>query len=300
MPLFRRKAHDAAPAMTLLATNGNPLPDNQVPAKLLVGAVSAPGHPVAGHPAPGHPAPGHPAPGHPVAAEAALVSGLLLGPFAVQLVQLTAIAPRATWPAPGTELPVVADPANPLNFAVVWAQALDDGTPPPVVPPVVPPRHGTSGWDAGPGGQHAEALAQWLAAAGYTAGDFGSVLQSVAPGMTELLDRACAGYASVIRGRDAVALMQTGQPAQGVVKGVHVLPIPPQMLPSPQASMAWLTLGVTPYGGGPYDVTIRFGFRSPERFQALATVGTQLPLRVDPADPRRVTIDLPTLGITPA
>src|ERR1700722_14844105 len=154
MPLFRRKAHDAAPAMTLLATNGNPLPDNQVPAKLLVGAVSAPGHPVAGHPvaghpvaghpAPGHPAPGHPAPGHPVAAEAALVSGLLLGPFAVQLVQLTAIAPRATWPAPRTELPVVADPANPLNFAVVWAQVLDDGTPPPVVPPVVPPRHGTS------------------------------------------------------------------------------------------------------------------------------------------------------------
>lgn len=287
MPLFRRKARDAAPAVTLLATNGTPLPDNQVPAKLLVGAVSVPGRPVVG-----------------VAGEAALISGLLLGPFAVQLVQLTAIAPRVSWPAPGAELPVVADPANPLNFAVLWAQVPGDGTPPPVVPPtvppVVPPQLGTSGWDAGPGGQHAEALAQWLAAAGYTAGDFGSALQAIAPGMTELLDRAGARYASVIRGRDAVALMQTGQPAQGVVKGVHVLPIPPQMLPSPQASMAWLTLGVTPYSGGPYDVTIRFGFRSPERFQALATVGTQLPLRVDPADPRRVTIDLPTLGITPS
>jgi hypothetical protein len=276
MPLFRRKAHDAAPAVTLLATNGNPLPDHRVPAKLLVGAVSAPGRPAAG--------------------EAALVSGLMLGPFPVQLVQLTLIAPRATWPAPGAELPVVADPANPLNFAVLWAQVLDAGTP----PPVVPPQQGMSGWDAGPDGQHAEALAQWLAAAGYAAGDFGSALRSVAPGMIGLLDQAGARYASVIRGRDAVALMQTGQPAQGVVKGVHVLPIPPQMLPSPQASMAWLTLGVTPYSGGPYDVTIRFGFRSPERFHALATVGTELPLRVDPADPRRVTIDLPTLGITPA
>jgi hypothetical protein len=39
-------------------------------------------------------------------------------------------------------------------------------------------------------------------------------------------------------------------------------------------------------------------FRSPERFTALAAVGTKLPLRVDPTGPRTVTIDLPALGIT--
>ena len=63
---------------------------------------------------------------------------------------------------------------------------------------------------------------------------------------------------------------------------------------------AWLTLIVTPQGGEPYEVTIRFGFRSPERLAELATVGTKLPLRVDPADSLKVTIDLPALGITPA
>ena len=65
-------------------------------------------------------------------------------------------------------------------------------------------------------------------------------------------------------------------------------------------ALAWLTLMVTPEQGEPYEVTIRFGFRSPERFADLATVGTKLPLRVDPADSLKVTIDLPSLGITPA
>ncbi len=272
MPIFRKRT--AGPEVTLVATNGSRLPDNQVPAQLRVGAVSEPGRPSAG--------------------EAALVSGLLLGPFPVQLVQLTATAPRSTWPEPDTELPAVADPANPLSFAVIWRRTPDDGTP----PPVVQPQSGLSGWDPGPDGKHAQALAQWLAAAGFTAGDFGAALDVVAPGMTALLDTAGAQFASVIRGRDALALMRDGQPAQGVVAAVRPLRFPPQLLPSPEASMAWLTLTVTPHTGTPYEATIRFGFRSPERFTALATVGTQLPLRLDPADPRKVTIDLPALGIT--
>lgn len=274
MPLFgHRKA--AGPDVTMVATTGNRLPDDQVPARLRVAAVTEPGRPVAG--------------------EAALVSGLLLGPFPVQLVQLTAYTPRATWPTAGSELPAVADPANPLNFVVIWGTEADDGSP----SPTVQPQSGLSGWDPGPGGQHAHAVAQWLAAAGFTAGDFGGALDAVAPGMTALLDQASARYASVIRGQAALALMRSGQPAQGVVTAVRKLDMPPQLLPSPQACMAWLTLRVTPYGGASYEATIRFGFRSPERFTALATVGTQLPLRVDPADPQVVTIDLPALGITP-
>lgn len=274
MPLFsRRKA--AASDVTLIGTTGSRLPDDQVPARLRVAAVTAPGRPVSG--------------------EAALVSGLLLGPFPVQLAQLTAWAPRSTWPQADTELPAVADPADPLNFVVFWAKEPGDGAP----EPVVEPQSGLSGWDPGPGGQHAQAVAQWLAAAGFTAGDFGGALDAVAPGMTALLDQASAQYASVIRGQAALALMQNGEPAQGVVTAVRRLDVPPQMLPSPQASLAWLTLTVTPRGGAPYQVRIRFGFRSPERFTALATVGTQLPLRVDPDDRRKVTIDLPALGITP-
>jgi hypothetical protein len=274
MPLFRRRTA-SAPRVRLPGTNGSRPPG--MAGQLLVGAVSEPGRPAEG--------------------ETALVSGLLLGPFPVQLVQFTAVARRATWPSPGTELPVTADPANPLSFEVTWGETPDDGSP----PPVVPVRSGLSGWDPGPGGAHARALADWLAAAGFTAGDFGGpVLDKAAPGMTALLDAASAQYASVIRGQDALALMGTGDPAQGEVTAVRTLHFPPQMLPSPQASTAWLTMMVTPERGEPYEVTIRFGFRSPERFTELATVGTKLPLRVNPADPPKVTIDLPALGITPA
>jgi hypothetical protein len=271
----RQKQSGPEPEVSLIGITGNRLPDSQVPGRLRVAAVTRPGGPPAG--------------------DAALVSGLLLGPFPVQFVQVTVAVPRATWPAPGTELPVVADPANPMNFVVSWAQAADDGTP----PPVVWPQGGTSGWDPGPGGEHARAAAEWLAAQGFTAGDFGGGLDFVAPGMTALLDKASSRYASVIRGQASLALMRTGQPAAGVVTAVRPLDMPLQMLPSPQASMAWLTLEVTPQGAAPYPVRIRFGFRSPERFAAIATVGTKLPLRIDPGNPATVTIDLPALGIVP-
>jgi hypothetical protein len=192
---------------------------------------------------------------------------------------------------------VTADSADPLSFDVTWGETPDDGSP----PPVVPVQSGLSGWDPGPGGAHARALADWLAAAGFTAGDFGGpALDRAAPGLPALLDAASARYASVIRGQEALALMRAGEPAQGEVTAVRTLQFPPQMLPGPQASMAWLTLMVTPEHGEPYEVTIRFGFRSPERFADLATVGTKLPLRVDPADSLKVTIDLPSLRITPA
>jgi hypothetical protein len=275
MPLFRRKTASAALRKKLPGTNGGrPL---GMAGQLLVGAVSEPGRPAEG--------------------ETALVSGLLLGTFPVQIVQFTAVARRAAWPSPGTELPVTADPANPLSFEVTWGETPDDGG----RPPVVPVQSGLSGWDPGPVGAHARALADWLAAAGFTAGDFGGpVLDRAAPGMTALLDAASARYASVIPGQEALALMSAGEPAQGEVTAVRTLQFPPQMLPSKQASMAWLTLMVTPERGEPYEVTIRFGFRSPERFTDLATVGTKLPLRADPADPLKVTIDLPALGITPA
>jgi hypothetical protein len=275
MPLFRRKTASAAPRVEVPGTNGSrPL---GIAGQLLVGAVSAPGRPAEG--------------------ETALVSGLLLGSFPVQLVQFTAVAQRSTWPSPGAELPVTADPANPLNFEVAWGETPDNGSP----PPVVAAQSALSGWDPGPGGAHARALADWLAAAGFTAGDFGGpVLDRVAPGMTALLNAASARHASVIGGQEALALMHTGEAAQGEVTAVRTLQFPPQMLPSPQASMAWLTLMVTPERAEPYEVTIRFGFRSPERFTELATVGTKLPLRLDPAGPLKVTIDLPALGIIPA
>jgi hypothetical protein len=247
-----------------MASTGR-LCDNQVPARLRVAAVTELGVPVHG--------------------EAALVSGLLLGSFPASLVQFTVYAPRATWPSPGTELTAVADLANPLNLTIDWADATDDRQP----EPALQPQGGSTGWDQGPGGEHSKAVAEWLAAEGFTAEDFGGMLD---PGLTGLLDAACARYASVIDDKAALELMCSGQPADGEVLAARKLDMPPELLPSPQDCVAWLTLAVTPHSGARYQVTIRFGFSSPERFTALATVGTKLPLRVDPADPRTVTIDL--------
>jgi hypothetical protein len=196
-------------------------------------------------------------------------------------------------------LPAVADPANPMRFAVVWSSGLQPNE---VSAPTDPSQWndaGVIGWDGGPGGAHTRAIADWLAQNGFTPGDFGRALGHISEDLPAVLAAACARYATVITGHDALALMRGGQPVQGVVAAVRRLPIPVEMLPSPSACMAWLTLDVTPQAGVPYRCTIRFGFRSPERFTALAIVGTRLPLRVDPADRSRVTIDLPALGIVP-
>lgn len=307
----RKKAdpHSTTPQGTTLISGPytGVLPASQVPARLRVGAVTPPGRPLAG--------------------DAVLVSGILLGVFQVVLVQVTAALPRASWPTPGQELPAVADPADPMRFAVVWSSgAQADGTSAPA-DPAQWSHSGLMGWDSGPGGAHTQALADWLAASGFVPGDFGPALAQISPELPAVLSAACARHSTVIAGHDALALMRTGLPAQGVVAIMTPLHMPVEMMPSPSASMAWLTLDVTPPGadpgpldardhayqrgadqrrasvreqaGAPYRCTIRFGFRSPERLAALATVGTRLPLRVDPADRSRVTIDLPALGIVP-
>jgi len=276
----KKKPGPAAAQTTTLVSgsyDGTALQD-QVPARLRVGAVTSPSQPRTG--------------------DAALVSGLLLGPFQVMLVQATVALPPADWPEPGTELPAAVDPSNPMRFAVVWSTGPDHtgGARP---DPAQWDQHELLGWDDGPGGEHTRAITGWLAANGFMPGDFGPALAQLSPALAGQLAVACAQYATVIAGRDSVALMRTGQPVQGTVAAVRQLPIPAEMLPSPQACMAFLTLDVTPPAGPRYRTTIRFGFRSPERFAALATAGTQLPLRADPADPRRVTIDLPALGIVP-
>lgn len=272
MPIFGRKQH-VAPSVLVSSPGVGKLPANQVPAKLRVVAVTAPGQP-------------QPVP-------AALVTGLLLGPFPLQLAQVTAALPEPSWPEPDQELAAVADPAHPLNFAVVWGTGEADGD--------SAGWRTAHGWDPGPSGTHERAVATYLAEAGFFPGDFGPTLETTVPGLATLIAESCAARGvTVIPGQVAVSLAHTGEPASGVVAEVRKLPLPPQLFrTTPEGCMAWLTLDVTPPDGQPYRSTIRFGFRTPERFAALATSGTHLPLRFDPANRAVVTIDLPALGITP-
>jgi hypothetical protein len=260
------------PDMLITTPSSGPLSANQVPARLRVAAVTRPGWWYTG--------------------EAALVTGLLCGPFGVRLQQMTTGLPQAVWPAQGQELPAVADAANPAHFEVVWSSATYAAA----AGQAQWRREGE--WDPGPGGSHQQAVVEYLASIGCQPSDFPG-LDRTWPAMLAQLAEACSRYFTVIPGQEAVSLMSTGTPAQGTVAEVQRLPLPPEFT-SQRGIMAWLTLEVTPPGGPPYRTTIRFGFRSAERFAALATPGTRLPLRVDAASPAKVTIDLPALGITPA
>lgn len=86
-----------------------------------------------------------------------------------------------------------------------------------------------------------------------------------------------------------------GTPSTAVLTSVHDV-TPPAPLP-PGISQADLTLNVERPDGTTYPVTTRLGFRSPERRAAIAVIGSQLPVLVDPNDPGRVTIDVARLNL---
>lgn len=272
MPVFGRSQRTKSRLVVSQSALGR-LGDRQVTARLRVIAVTPPGR------------------RQPV--ESALISGLLLGPFPLEVVQLTQALARDSWPVAGQELPAVADPENPLIFSILWGevQGADAALP--------AGWQDTSDWDAGPGGTHQQAVVGYLAAAGFFAEDFGPGLDTRAPGMYAQLESACAKYVTVVSGQLAVSLAYTGEPAQGVVVQARKLPLPVQMMPSPDACLAWVTFEVTPPEGDTYRTTIRCGFRSEDRFAALATPGTHIPLRLNPDDRAQVTIDRPALGYTP-
>jgi hypothetical protein len=213
------------------------------------------------------------------------MSGLLVGPGGANLPQfMVVVPPGVAGPSEGMELPANVDSAN-LDMVTL---TLPVG----VTPAPIQPSQGPGGWDPGPGGSHNRTLADWLAAQGFLSSDFGPTLVG-RPGLADCLDQAAGRYVSVIPPGLDLTLTQSGEPAEGEVTAVRVLPFPAQLLPSAEACMTWLTLTVTPAFGSPYQVTIRMGFSSRQRFAELATVGVRLPLRRDPANRMLVTIDAP-------
>lgn len=238
---------------------------SRIPAVLRVGAVSAPSTPSGPH--------------------ELLMSGMLLGPGGANLPQFRVVVPPSVrGPSQGMELQANVDSAN-LDLVTLTL-------PPGVIPAPTQPSQNPGGWDPGPGGAHNRALADWLASQGFLSSDFGPTLVG-RPGLADCLDQAAARHVSVVPPGVDLALTQSGEPAQGLVVAVQVLPFPMQLLPSRQAVMTWLTLMVTPEFGSPYQVTIRMGFSSPQRMTELATVGSHLALRRDPANRMMVTINSP-------
>jgi hypothetical protein len=91
---------------------------------------------------------------------------------------------------------------------------------------------------------------------------------------------------------DAARLAATGEQATAVLVAIKDVAVPQAALPGPTASLCDLTLRVTRSSGSSYDAQTRLGFRDASRRAAVAVIGSVLPVRIDPADPARVAIDV--------
>lgn len=94
---------------------------------------------------------------------------------------------------------------------------------------------------------------------------------------------------------DAADLTTRGEQASAVLTSIADVDVPQFALPGPTASLADLTLQVTRQDGRTYTAQTRLGFRNAERRALIGTVGSVLPVRVDPADPGRVAVDVPAI-----
>jgi hypothetical protein len=140
-------------------------------------------------------------------------------------------------------------------------------------------------------GQAGEMMAGFFGGGGGPGGQFGSFGQAGQVGSFGQAGQAGQGGAA---GQFAAAQGMT-VPATGVVRAVHDV-VPGMPLPEGM-SQADLTLDVMRSDGSTYAATTRLGFRSPARRAAIATVGTQLPVLVDPNDPGRLTVDLAKIDL---
>ena len=91
---------------------------------------------------------------------------------------------------------------------------------------------------------------------------------------------------------DAARLAGTGEQATAVLVAIDDVAVPQAALPGPTASLCDLTLHITRASGHSYTTRTRIGFRDASRRAAVAVIGAVLPVRIDPADPARVAIDV--------
>ena len=215
---------------------------------------------------------------------------------------------RGKW-AGRDELPVTVDRADPSNFRIEWDQvvtpdwqatarqrAFDEATKLAGgeaaigMPPAGPAGQFGS---AGPlGDRFAATVEQALRSAGMDPG----ILRS--PNTTVHVESSFGAMTpDQVRGMTSAFAGVAGAtvPATGVVRAVH--DVAPQGVLPQGMSQADVTLDVSRPDGSTYPATTRIGFSTPARRAAVATVGTTLPLLVNPNDPGRVVIDVGRLNL---
>jgi hypothetical protein len=82
-----------------------------------------------------------------------------------------------------------------------------------------------------------------------------------------------------------------GEPASAVVIAAHDVALQPEMAAAAPGGLVDITLDITRRDDSGYTAVTRIGFSTQWRRTRVATVGTNLKVRIDPSDPARVVID---------
>lgn len=189
-----------------------------------------------------------------------------------------------TVPVEGDELPAMIDRARPNRFTIAWPAAPNAGTK----------------------ALRDKAHAERVAAALRLGLDPSVVPVETGPPPTirelanQAFDRKLARDllpdgnrpVTVDEARD---LYVNGLPAVATITGIDFLDVHRTALPNPDASIANVAVTITRDDGTTYRTTARFGFRTAARRSRIGFVGARVPVRVDPADPKRVCLDAPAL-----
>jgi hypothetical protein len=191
-------------------------------------------------------------------------------------------------PAEGTDLPAVIDRSRPDRFAITW------------------PERESAAAKARRDNAHAERVAAAL-----RLGLDPSVVPTDLPVPTTLRDLTAQAFDQrfardplpdgnqPVSTEEARGLLETGLPATATITGIDFLSVPRRALPNPEATLANVAVRLTTPDGTSYVTTARFGFRTAARRAQIGFVGARVPVRVDPADPRRVCLDGPALPPLP-
>jgi hypothetical protein len=99
-----------------------------------------------------------------------------------------------------------------------------------------------------------------------------------------------------VNAAEAEPLYANGIQATATITGIDFLTVDRRVLESvPGGAIAHVVLDVHRADGTSYQVLTRFGFKNATRVARLGQVGVEVPVRIDPADERRVILDGPAL-----
>ncbi|MEQ5841047.1 ribosomal protein L7/L12 [Paraburkholderia acidicola] len=91
-------------------------------------------------------------------------------------------------------------------------------------------------------------------------------------------------------------ILRAGDKAKGVVKSAESMPLGNALLESRGISKWHLEIEVTPERAWPYRAELTTTLSTPEKVARIAHAGAELPLRVDPNDPKTIAIDPIEMG----